>query len=884
MLKKSNKNIFILLILILIISFLSIVSITSGFKSDLETSLRILLKQPALFFRTNKFHDNRLIDYTYKLLNGLNNRIFNNHTFEKIKININFSELQKLQKDREKALKKNKLSNAKFANITVDYKGNTYKAKARLKGDLSQHYGSNKQWSLKLEFKDDKSIFGMQQFALSIFTQRDYPYNFVYYDIFQKFGLISPRFKIIKVNFNGDDWGLMLLEEQFSSSFYAFNKLKETPIVRMTNENDFEIIQKSQKIDDNIENLTDILRWQGKFETKIYNEKKISKKTSIPNLETNLNLISFFKTIQEESYSHTINSTDKLVDYLNIEKFAKALAITLVFGDNHSVANNNSRYYINPYTIEIEPILTDLAHTALNDRHIKKVLNENYGSFYTSLYENKFFQETYFKTLLDIQKEFYIIEDKLNEICSKFGKNCFNEIDKGLVKNNLEKLVRVGKNIFSYVKKNDKLKSHPGFNTKNKFDLIDKKIHFRVFNDNSIDLLNLTSENIKINNIKFFKNKKCVENCNYSKPFDLLLKPSSFEKVNKSKIQLKEKFINFTSIEIFYSDENGNNFSVVEKVENNKFSFKKYKDTYFEDKNNILIPSQNNLIIKKGNYNITEPIIIPDGMNLIIEPGAQLDMNTNTYIFVSNGDLKIKGEPNNKVFIFNSNNDYWKGIFVRSNNIENSDSNITDTIIKNYTFFDNGLVQLTGGINFYNTNITIKNLNLEKSLAEDGLNIVNSKFKIKNIKISEVSSDAIDVDFSKGQLEDTEFINIGGDAIDFSGSNSNILDTRISDVQDKAISVGEKSIIKLQNINITKSSIGIASKDSSKVFGENVIISNCKLHDYASFQKKSFFKNGFIELKNSKGCNKELVDKNSFLSINGKVFKGKEIDIKKEYY
>ena len=186
MLKKSNKNIFILLILIIIISFLSIVSITSGFKSDLETSLRILLKQPALFFRTNKFHDNRLIDYTYKLLNGLNNRIFNNHTFEKIKININFSELQKLQKDREKALKKNKLSNAKFANITVDYKGNTYKAKARLKGDLSQHYGSNKQWSLKLEFKDDKSIFGMQQFALSIFTQRDYPYNFVYYDIDSK--------------------------------------------------------------------------------------------------------------------------------------------------------------------------------------------------------------------------------------------------------------------------------------------------------------------------------------------------------------------------------------------------------------------------------------------------------------------------------------------------------------------------------------------------------------------------------------------------------------------------------------------------------------------------------------------------------------------------
>ena len=52
-------------------------------------------------------------------------------------------------------------------------------------------------------------------------------------------------------------------------------------------------------------------------------------------------------------------------------------------------------------------------------------------------------------------------------------------------------------------------------------------------------------------------------------------------------------------------------------------------------------------------------------------------------------------------------------------------------------------------------------------------------FKIKiDIKISEVSSDAVDVDFSKGQLENTEFINIGGD-IDFSGSNSNIMDMKL---------------------------------------------------------------------------------------------------------
>ena len=168
------------------------------------------------------------------------------------------------------------------------------------------------------------------------------------------------------------------------------------------------------------------------------------------------------------------------------------------------------------------------------------------------------FSETYINTLLDIQKELYIIDDKLNEVCSKFGKNCFNEKDKELAKNNLEKLIRFGNDIFSYAKKNDKLKSYSNFNTKNKFDLIDKKIHFRAFNDNSIDLFNLTSENIKLSNIKFIKNKKCKENCKYSSRLDILIKPSSFEKVNKSKIQLREKLTDFTSIEIFYSDEKKN--------------------------------------------------------------------------------------------------------------------------------------------------------------------------------------------------------------------------------------------------------------------------------------------------------------------------------------
>ena len=94
-------------------------------------------------------------------------------------------------------------------------------------------------------------------------------------EIFRKYDVLTPRYKTVKVNFNGDDWGLMLLEEQFHDSFYAFNKIKEAPIFKMTNEEDFLINTIAAK---NTENLEDISKWQGKLETKLFNENEILKK------------------------------------------------------------------------------------------------------------------------------------------------------------------------------------------------------------------------------------------------------------------------------------------------------------------------------------------------------------------------------------------------------------------------------------------------------------------------------------------------------------------------------------------------------------------------------------------------------------------------------
>ena len=101
----------------------------------------------------------------------------------------------------------------------------------------------------------------MNEFSLTVFEERAYPYNFVISEVLRENDILSPRYEIIQTSVNGENWGLMLLEEQFSDSFYAFNKLKEAPIFKMTNENDFLIYTIAQ---DKIKNISDVVRWQGK--------------------------------------------------------------------------------------------------------------------------------------------------------------------------------------------------------------------------------------------------------------------------------------------------------------------------------------------------------------------------------------------------------------------------------------------------------------------------------------------------------------------------------------------------------------------------------------------------------------------------------------------
>ena len=123
----------------------------------------------------------------------------------------------------------------------VTFNGKKFPATARLKGDLSEHWGNLKQWSLRIKLNKNQTILSMNEFSIQTYLERDFPYNYLISETFRNYNILVPRYEDVKVTFNGENWGLMLLEEQFNDSFYAYNRIKEAPIFKMTNENDFSI-------------------------------------------------------------------------------------------------------------------------------------------------------------------------------------------------------------------------------------------------------------------------------------------------------------------------------------------------------------------------------------------------------------------------------------------------------------------------------------------------------------------------------------------------------------------------------------------------------------------------------------------------------------------
>ena len=225
--------------------------------------------------------------------------------------------------------------------------------------------------------------------------------------------------------------------------------------------------------------------------------------------------------------------------------------------------------------------------------------------------------------------------------------------------------------------------------------------------------------------------------------------------------------------------------------------------------------------------------------------------------FYYNQHIEFNYDKKNNLFLIKQKNNLGRVFFLGG-----KVKNVTIKFFGNEILFNKNLANrlddnnLTGCLSFIDIKFEDSLLESHNSICEDGINIINSKGKIKQINSQNSMFDGIDIDFSNVFLDKVEIINSYNDCIDFSGGEYIVRLLIAKRCKDKGISVGENTSINLNEIIVDNVDIGIASKDSSKAYLDKSKIMNSKIC-YSAYKKKQEFNGGYLAIENS-SCRNSL--------------------------
>lgn len=761
--------------------------------------------------RQKLFHLIKAIPGTvkYKLLN-----IPEAPQLERLDFDIKFVDFKTLMDDRERAIRAGILSNPTTVKANIRFRGKTYRAKIRLKGDRSPHWISRYRVSFRVNIRRKETILGFKKFSLQKAETRAHPYDQTFQELMRNAGNLSSVHKYARVFVNGSDWGVMNMEEHVNKVFLEKLGRKESAIVRFKDERVWLYRMNSPdpyswyRLSDPILNV------------RLYGANKYLVDNDI-----------FRKWLTYISEERMKPNHPHLYD---IEAFSKAMVLARAWGEHHTLGYANSRFYLNPYTLRLEPITTDqLPYKVMMDNS-EKSIGERFDLQYLQVMSTEAYKNNLRKTVADVHQAVLGIREVLDEYQSFFP------LDKPksgqIVIDNMQKIKAEPEkylgNVDTWLKKDDREMTLPSEKQAAGFDV---HLYVRHYEDGRLEFYNLLPDAVKVKRV-VYKGDSLLEGG---------LTIPAYEKNKYTPVILKTDYTGIRDWEFNVETEyKGNvrqvtnditllvngmlNPLLVETPLNLKF-LKKLPDGNWE--------------IPKGKWLVDSPLTVNG--NLRILPGAHLQFSKDSYLIVK-GDLTAEA-PGDEPIVFEAAKTSWKGIYVLEGTKK---SRLRNVAFRNTSALNDGLLALTGGVTFYNTDLDLNDVRFEGTQAEDALNVVKSSFTVKNVEVVNTVSDGIDFDYAEGTVTASKFTHIGGDALDFSGSTVDISQVVGRHVKDKVVSVGEASFVNVTNSDFSNVGVGIASKDGSQAKAEKVNISNYGLHAAMTYIKKNFYGMPSLQLAN----------------------------------
>ena len=787
--------------------FVSFSNVTQLFDSgDIKDSTRIKFKDILPGVK----------QFIFVLSNGFFTK--NNKDFPEIKLFIKFKNLNKIYDDRNRAVSLGLNYNSQYVPCKISDGIKFLKCKVKLKGDLEDHWDTKVRFSMRIKVKNGY-IHGLQNFSIQKPTTRQFPYDQSFAQIHSDLGGLAnndQRFYNIKIN--DEYWGLMNIEPNIDDKFIESRHIKRSGVFRISNQDNWVYLNDNNLIENHfISDPTIFFSQRGK-EAKILKNKN-----------------------SREIYSyifHSLNS--KNPNIFDRKKMVDSFMNAMVWGNLHSLFNYNSFYTWNAYTQKLEPILTDqgnwqkIDETAKKDKKLTKLsdvleLEAGLPYEYKIIFQNFPLSKKEYTNSLKKIDDYFKINDPLitiNKISNKYFPN--NRVIKNSpIQNNIKFLMNNSDKIILWTQ--DLSKNKNTKKTKLNYELFNKialnKAFLKIihFTDGTIQIYNLLNEAILISSItsgtQYIKVNKIIPASKKNLLSKIEIKTSLIGEYDQ-KIKVTTNFNNFTKF--FYND-----FSI---MNNNYFTDTKTASPDILCK----ISSMKELCYISGKHKISNNIIFKK--KVVISKGTELILSNKTNLIFKKS-VKMDGTKNDPISISGNGS-------IAIFNSTNSNS----TSIINYVNFDNlitpsiPLMRFTGSINVHGGKINISNSKISNGSSEDQLNIVNSDINVSNLTFNNAISDAFDCDYCRGKMSNLSFFNIGGDGLDISGSNMTLSSATFNSINDKAISIGENSILNMKDIFIEKAGTGIAVKDGSKVEVLNISMKKILYDGFMTYVKKPYFK------------------------------------------
>ncbi|MEC7641589.1 MAG: hypothetical protein VYC17_05475 [Nitrospinota bacterium] len=749
---------------------------------------------------------------------------------KKVFIDIKFKHIHKLQEKRAAALKKGVLISEPddYVPAKIRYQNRSLKAKLRLKGDWTDHLESDK-WSFRIHIKGKDQLFGMRRFSLQAPKVRGWHSEALFQQYLRQDGILAPRYFFVNEIINGKDIGIMAFEEHFSKELLESQGRREGVIL---------------KIDDKY-------LWQG-FAAKLPQTFPFFHFTRAP--------IEAFRSGQIAKSlklsSDLALATGLLRGFLqgklpassvfHPELWAKFIAAHEVWNSCNGLTWINLHFYFNPVTALLEPIGFDASLQNQGSSSQLLLCSSEGDSFTGRILKDPLIRDAFLRNLNRLAGEMLKgetaerlrpLEDRLLLLLRK--EFLF------LQPFDFENLKGRAKQLVAVTVENYKTLQRDSLPSDSPFPLVlatTQKNRGKSF----VEISNPLEEPVEVIQIQW-RHKHTNQTIPFTGklplelPITLPVVPQKdFPKPIQIPFQVPEE-AELMQVEIIARVKGDKKTTRVQARpyhatrKHHPWATVNLEQALSQHPFMSWDEQTNQISVKPGTWKITTPLILPLRLGLHIPAGTQLQFGPKASL-ITRGPLVFVGKENEPILLQGIADRPWQGILALESGEPHRWSHVT---VRNTSGIELDSFSLSGGTTFYGGEVFLNHCLFSGNRAEDALNIVRSRFSLKEVSIKDSQSDALDADFSEGIIKGGLFTEIGGDGIDVSGTQANLEGIQLRNINDKAISVGENSKLSATQVSIENVGTGLASKDLSETEITDSKFTRTRVAALMAYQKKN---------------------------------------------